>query len=172
MKISTSAETYADSLIKADENFEQILNDLNEIKEIISQSDEFNNVMENPSIQNEIKFEIIDEIFKNKINDKLVNFLKILVEKNRFNEFNQIIQAYSNKTDNINNIKRVEVISAIDLTEDQKSRINEKLHTKLQKNIVAKWTTNENIIGGLIIKYDDNVIDNSLKNKLEKLSKI
>lgn len=172
MKISTSAETYADSLIKADENFELILNDLIEIKEIISQSDEFNNVMENPSIQNETKFEIIDEIFKNKINDKLVNFLKILVEKNRFNEFNQIIQAYSNKTDNINNIKRVEVISAIDLTEDQKSRINEKLHTRLQKNIVAKWTTDENIIGGLIIKYDDNVIDNSLKNKLEKLSKI
>ena len=51
-------------------------------------------------------------------------------------------------------------------------RINEKLHTRLQKNIIANWTTDENIIGGLIIKIDDDIIDNSLKNKLEKLSKI
>ena len=125
MKISTSAETYADSLIKADTNFELILNDLNAIKEITSQSNDFNSVMENPSIPNETKFDIIDEIFKNKINDKLINFLKILIEKKRFNELNQIIQSYSNKTDNINNIKRVEVISAIDLTDEQKMRINE-----------------------------------------------
>lgn len=172
MKISTSAETYADSLIKADTNFELILNDLNAIKEITSQSNDFNSVMENPSIPNETKFDIIDEIFKNKINDKLINFLKILIEKKRFNELNQIIQSYSNKTDNINNIKRVEVISAIDLTDEQKMRINEKLHTRLQKNIIANWTTDENIIGGLIIKIDDDIIDNSLKNKLEKLSKI
>ena len=170
MKISTSAKTYADSLIQADNNYETILKDLELVNTV--ESKDFTNTMNNPIIQDEIKFEIIDEIFKNRISKTTINFLKVLISKKRFHELNEIIQAYIDKVDEINEIKRIKVISAIDLNEDQKSRIVEKLQNKLQKKVIANWVTNEDIIGGLIIKIDDNVIDSSLKNKLDKLCKI
>lgn len=174
-QISISAKNYADSLIQIGKDgimsFDAILNDLNTVKEITGTSDELVKVMENPAISINSKNEILDSVFSNHISDKIINFLKILIDKKRFNELNQIIQAYSNEVDNINNIKRVEVISAIEITEDRRQRLIEKLQNKLQKNVIVNWVLDSEIIGGLVIKIDDDVIDNSLKNKLENLSK-
>lgn len=170
--VSAIAKTYANSLIESDTNYNDILSDLNTVLDIIKNSKDFVQVMQNPAISTDTKYEIIDEIFKQELSEKVLNFIKILVEKNRFNEFEQIVQAYSNKLDTINNLKRIEVISAVELSEEQKQRVIEKLQQKLQKNIFVNWTQNKNIIGGLVLKIDDDVIDSSLKNKLEKLSKI
>ena len=120
----------------------------------------------------QIKYEILDEIFKKELSEKVLNFIKILVEKNRFNEFEQIVQAYSDEVDQNNNIKRVEIVSAVELSDNQKQKAIEKLEARLQKTVKVGWTVDTSIIGGLIIKIDDDVIDTSLKNKLDKLSKI
>lgn len=168
-KVSTSAITYAKSLFEADNN---ALSDLNTVLDAINSSKDFELTMLNPSISLQTKYEIIDEIFKKELNEKVLNFIKILVEKNRFNEFNQIIQAYSNELDNMNNIKRVEVVSAVELSDEQKQKTIEKLQMRLNKEVKVKWILDTNIIGGLVIKIDDDIIDTSLKNKLDKLSKI
>ena len=95
----------------------------------------------------------------------------MLIEKNRFDELNQIIAAFSSDVDEINNIKRVEVVSAVEVSDDRKQRLIEKLQNKLQKTVIANWVLDDSIIGGLVIRIDDNIIDNSLRNKLENLSK-
>lgn len=168
-KVSTSAITYAKSLFEADNN---ALSDLNTVLDVIKSSKEFELTMLNPSISLQTKYEIIDEIFKKELDEKVLNFIKILVEKNRFNEFNQIIQAYSDELDNMNNIKRVEVISAVELSDEQKQKTIEKLQIRLNKEVKVNWALDTNIIGGLVIKIDDDIIDTTLKNKLDKLSKI
>lgn len=174
-QISLSARNYADALVKLGQDgqisYDDILKNLEIVKEIASGSQDLVNVLENPSISDETKYSIINEVFKNHVDKKIIDFIKILIEKKRFNEFNGIVEAYSVELDKINNIKRVEVISAIDLNDETKKRIIDKLQNKLQKNVIAEWQKNENIIGGLVIKIDDDVIDSSLKNKLENLSK-
>lgn len=172
MNISTSAITYANSLIKADANYDLVLSDLNTINEVRKSSSEFRTVMENPAISVSTKFEIIDEIFKKDLSEKVLNFLKILIERNRFIEFEQILYAYSAELDEINNVKKVDIFSAIELSDNQKRRITEKLQTRLKKTIQPNWAINKDIIGGLVIKIDDDIIDTSLKSKLDKLSKI
>ena len=168
-KVSTSAITYANSLFEADNN---ALPDLNTVLNVINSSKDFKITMLNPSISLQIKYEILDEIFKKELSEKVLNFIKILVEKNRFNEFEQIVQAYSDEVDQNNNIKRVEIVSAVELSDNQKQKAIEKLEARLQKRVKVGWTVDTSIIGGLIIKIDDDVIDTSLKNKLDKLSKI
>ncbi len=169
INVSTTAITYAKSLFEADNN---ALADLNTVMEVINSSKDFELTMLNPSISLQVKYEIIDEIFKNELNEKVLNFIKILVEKNRFNEFNQIVQAYSNELDKMNNIKRVEVVSAVELSDEQKQKTIERLQIRLNKEVKVSWITDKEIIGGLVIKIDDNIIDTSIKNKLYKLSKI
>ena len=171
-QISQLAKTYADSLFEADENREKILSDLMTVSDVIENSSEFASTMLNPAISLNIKFEIIDEIFKNELSPKILNFIKIIVEKNRFNEFGQIISAYKELLDSANNTQNVEIISAIELSDSQKQNIIEKLSAKLNKNIKPDWIIDKSIIAGLVIKMDDNVIDSSVKNKLEKLSRI
>ena len=170
---STSPKNYAKALAEiAKDNvmsYEDIKHNLDTVILILQSSSELQMTLENTAISNSAKIDIINEVFKNQINDKIINFLKILVNKSKFNELPLIIDEFNKILDNVNNIKRVEVVSAVQLTEDQKNKITEKLENKLNKNIIAEWIEQPEIIGGLIIKIEDDVIDSSLKKKLENL---
>ena len=170
---STSPKNYAKALAEiAKDNvmsYEDIKHNLDTVILILQSSSELQMTLENTAISNSAKIDIINEVFKNQINDKIINFLKILVNKSKFNELPLFIDEFNKILDNVNNIKRVEVVSAVQLTEDQKNKITEKLKNKLNKNIIAEWIEQPEIIGGLIIKIEDDVIDSSLKKKLENL---
>ena len=170
---STSPKNYAKALAEiAKDNvmsYEDIKHNLDTVILILQSSSELQMTLENTAISNSAKIDIINEVFKNQINDKIINFLKILVNKSKFNELPLIIDEFNKILDNVNNIKRVEVVSAVQLTEDQKNKITEKLKNKLNNKIIAEWIEQPEIIGGLIIKIEDDVIDSSLKKKLENL---
>ncbi len=174
-QISQSAKIYADALIKLGQDnvmsYDDILKYLDTIKNILNSSEDLKNVLLTPAVPVEQKIGIIEDIFQSRVNPHILNFLKIIAEKKRFPELENIIEAYKKELDNINNLKRITVISAIELSDDYKKKITGKLQEKLQKNIYADWKTDNTIIGGLVIRIDDNIIDTSIKTKLENLSK-
>ena len=175
-QITLSSKIYADTLIRLGQDgsvsFDEILENLENIQKICASSKELVTVLQNPTISINIKNSIIDEVFSQNIDKKIKDFLKIVIEKKRFNEFNSIVFSFKTELDKINNIKHVEIISAINLDDNTKQTILAKIENKIQKQVIANWAVDNSIIGGLVIKFDDNIIDSSLKQKLEKLSKI
>lgn len=167
MQITSSAKNYADALMQ----IKDVGKDLETVCEIFKQSSDLAAVLENPAIPEDVKYSIIDNIFGGQVDVKIINFLKILVNKKRIQEFGVIAAAYDAQLDEKNNIKRVEIVSAVELNQDTKQRITDKLAQRLQKTIVPQWQINTNIIGGLVVKIGDDVIDTSLKNKLENIKK-
>ena len=176
MMISQTAKTYAKGLVQTIQNgsfdYDIALNDLQTVLNILNSSAELQTVLCSPTVTVEQKNLIIQDIFEQKISSVILNLLKLLIEKDRFVEFEQIFEAFKIELDEINNIKQIRVISAIELNEDYKNRIIAKLSEKLQKKVITKWEIDSDIIAGLVIHIDDNVIDTSIKNKLENLSKI
>lgn len=174
-QISLSAKNYSEALIELVKDnvmsYEDISKDLETISQILKISSDLKNTLEYPTISTETKHEIIDEVFKNEINPNIINFIKILIDKKRFSEFEQVKADYADKLDKINNIQTMEIVSAIPLNEEYRGKIVQKLSEKLQKNISPIWEIDESIIAGLIYKIDDDVIDTSIKSKLDKLSK-
>lgn len=167
-----SEKTYAESLITSDKDFDFIKKDLQTVKQVLSNSEDLSDALLNPSLSTKLKNDILESIFKNNISDKVLNFIKILVEKKRFKEFDGIVRAYEEKADELNNIQRVEIISAVTLSQEQKQRLTEKLEAKYNKKIFAQWQENRDIIGGIIIKSGDDIADYSILSKFKKLSKI
>lgn len=169
------ADRYADALVKLAQEgkltFVKINTDLATIKEILSQSKDLDSFLTNPLTSVDDKKEIIEKVFSSEIDALIVNFLKVLVDKNRFSAFTEIFDAYNKYLDNINNISRVKVISAVEMPKEAESRLKEKLEAKLKKNVVLDLDIDSNIIAGLVIKIGDNIIDMSLKHKLEDLNK-
>lgn len=166
--ITYSAQNYAEALFESGQGFSA---DLNTVLEVIKTSADFMHIMSNPAIDLNVKFSILDEIFKNKIDDKVLQFIKILTEKNRLVELEEIRDAYNEKVNEANNIKLVEITSAIELNEDFKTRIINKLGEKLGKTIVPEWKTDKEIISGLVFKIGDDIVDASLLNKIESIGK-
>lgn len=169
------SDRYAEALVKIAKDgkltFEKISMDLNLVKDTLTKSKDLYEVLINPIVSIEDKKEIIDRVFLNEIDGLIINFLKVLVDKNRFDAFDEILTSYNKAIDDVNNISRIEVISAVKMSEESKTRLKNKLEEKMRANVIFDLHVNPDIIAGLVIKIGDNVIDMSLKHKLEDLSK-
>ena len=174
-QISLSAKNYSKALVEMVRDnvisFEDLSKDLSTVSEILETSQDLRLTLENPTVSEEVKSQIVEEVFKNEVHPQVVSFLKVLIDKNRFSEFSQIKADYEIKLDDVNKIQAVEITSAVELSEEYRERILQKLSEKLQKNIRPNWKVDENIIAGLIYRINDNVIDTSIKSKLDKLNK-
>ena len=165
------AKSLMELMIEGENNQQEIKNDLSNVKEILLSSPELNSVMTNPVVSAYDKEQIITSVFEKDTKDVTRNFLKLLVEKNRFNLIFQIIDAFNKMLDKINNLAQVSVIGAIELDDNSKEEIKNKLKEKLNKEINISYSVDNSIIAGLIYKIEDDVLDTSLKYKLEELKK-
>lgn len=169
------AERYSDALVELAKEgkltYAQISADLDLIKSTLVTSNDLNEFLVNPLISLDDKKTIVDKVFSGEINDLILNFLKVLVDKSRFGVFDSVVDSYNKALDNINNISRVTVVSAVKMTEDAQSKLKNKLEAKMKKNVVLNLEVSSEIIAGLVIKIGDNIVDMSLKHKLEDLSK-
>lgn len=166
------AKRYAESLLQLGKeekmSYEEISKDLNNIKTILETSKELFKTLTNPLISNQDKEYVTENVFSKDVNALIINFLKLLVEKNRFELIYDIINVYGLLLDDINGIARIEVVSAIELNDIEQGDIQAKLAAKLKKQIVIKYNIDESIIAGLVIKMGDDIIDMSIARKLEE----
>lgn len=170
------AERYAQSLIDLGKNndlsYVAIATDLAAIQLILNRSKDLYDALTNPLVNVEDKENIIDSVFVKDVDKLIINFLKLLVERNRFNLIYDVIAKFNLLLDDVNNVARVEVLSAVSLNENEKNIILEKLSQKIRdKQISVKYSVDESIIAGLVFKLGDDVLDTSVSHQLEELQK-
>ena len=160
-------------LVCEDENIskEDALHDLQSIAENIEASDELKTVVNNPSITTEEKQIVISKLFQDRIMPIVYNFIFALNLKKRLNIVPLITEEFKKELEEYKNIVKVNVTSAIEINDEKKDYIKNKLAEKLQKNIDISWGIDSEIIAGLIFDVNNTIFDNSIKNKLEKISK-
>lgn len=151
---------------------EEVLSDLKGIAETIESSEELSNVINNPSISTEEKQIVICKLFQDKVKPIVYNFLFVLNLKKRMNIIGEIVAEFEKELELLKNIVRVDITSAIDLSDEKKSSIRQRVAEKLHKDVKVSWGVDADIIAGLIFNIDDTVVDNSIKHKLDTLSNI
>ena len=156
-----------------DENIskEDILDDIKEVAETINNSEELSNVINNPSISTEEKQIVICKLFQNSIMPIVYNFLFVLNLRKRLGIIEEIANEFGKELEKIKNITRINITSAIELNDERKNDIKAKISEKLNKDIICEWGVDSEIIAGLIFNIDESIIDNSVRHKLEDLSK-
>ncbi len=172
--ISKTSVIYANALYDAaqEQNItDKIGKQLTDVCEIYESSSELRGVICSPVVAVTKKFEIVDDIFKNICDKTLLNFIKLLIEKDRFSEINAITKAYYDLCNKKLNIKKVDVVSSCELDSNKKDTIKNLLNKKLNADVNIEWHTDKSIIAGLVFKYDDKVVDTSLRTKLNNISK-
>ncbi len=101
----------------------------------------------------------------------LDNFVKILAENNDLRIFADISSEFHKLELAKKGIKEVEVTSAHPINRENEEQIIKELNKLVKGDFELKKKVDENIIGGIVIKVDDQMIDASVKNNLEQLKK-
>ena len=163
------AQRYAQALCGL-ENRDVVLDELKQIRTTFVENVDLKGFLLNPIITTLDKKDVINKVFVD-FSANTKNFLYLLVEKNRFSYFETIFDTFVSLVDEKNNVKSVEIVSAVELYEDEKNRLIDKLQRKLSCAVRPTYVINEEILAGLIIKIGDKVIDNSLKTRFAGLKR-
>ena len=126
---------------------------------------------DNPSISTEEKQVVICKLFQNNIMPIVYNFLFVLNLRKRIGIISEIAVAFEKELEKIKNITRVNVVSAIYIVDERKEELKSRISEKLNKEVIVDWDIDNEIIAGLIFKIDELIIDNSVRHKLDELSK-
>jgi F-type H+-transporting ATPase subunit delta len=124
------------------------------------------NFLANPGLTIKQKKELLE---KSGVIPEVANFLLILEKNNDLKYLDSIISALKGLLNEKSNLAEIEIEVTENLNEEEINNIKTKLEKKLQKKVILKTKVNKEILGGIIIKIGDNLIDNSLKGKLIKL---
>lgn len=150
---------------------DKVYQDLLFVFETINTNSELSSALYNPVVIFEDKKDIINKLFSVHVDVKSLDFILLLIENGRLNVLSEVINQYLSILNKNRNILTPEIISAVELNEEQKSRIINRLEMKLSKKVIPEYTVNPDIIGGLIVEFDDKTIDCSINTKFETMKK-
>jgi len=128
-------------------------------------------VMDNPKVMPEEKKKLLEQVIQGKVCTMVRNFLFLIVDKKRENYFLDIIAEFSNYADEARNIVDAEVRSVVALTEKDFRDLEAKLAKATGKQVRLKSVIDPKLIGGLVVRIGDTVIDGSVTKRLSLLRK-
>lgn len=173
-RVSVVAKNYAKALfLVANKNniTDKITSELTSFKQSFTVS--FANELKNPVISKNDLARIMNEITqKFQLSALSSNFFASIVKNRRLNLFPEIYEEFLRLTKQQNNVLEVEVITAAKVKKEQVDLVKNLFAKKYpEKTISIKETIREQIFGGFQIKIDSKLIDASLRNQIESLTK-
>jgi F-type H+-transporting ATPase subunit delta len=127
-------------------------------------------LLDNPKIVKEEKNGIIKNIFDGRVSDDLMGFLAVVVGKGRQKEIPAICEYFINAVKEYKKIGVAHVTSAVELNKGQKARLLEKLlDTTRYVDFEMDYQIDPSIIGGMVIRIGDRVVDSSIKTQIYEL---
>ncbi len=170
------ASRYAKSLIQlAQENnvLEEVITDIKSIDNALATTPELRVFFKSPIINPEKKLAIVEKIFKGKSSDLVYKFLVLLVKKGRESHFHEVVSSFITQYNLLKRITPVRLITAVKLDSGLVETMITSLKTKeFLKEIELQVEVDESLVGGFILKYDDKMIDSSVRRRLEELHTI
>jgi F-type H+-transporting ATPase subunit delta len=120
---------YAEALLQVvseNDQTEEMVKEVKQLLSLINDSPDLEKTLSSPVLETDIKKKIIIEIFSEKINSSLLNFLKLLADRQRIGIVTSILDRFLEIYRENSNIALAIVTSAVELTDDQKGLITKK----------------------------------------------
>jgi F-type H+-transporting ATPase subunit delta len=169
------SKTYGDALFELaleKDNVSEMKEEVSAVKNIFDENDELLKLLNHPKIMGDEKIRIIENIFKGKVSDDMTGFLTVIVGKGRYNDIPAIFAYIEKRIKEYEKIGVAKVSAPMELTDNQKKAIEKKLlETTGYETFEIEYTIDESLIGGLVIRIDDRVVDSSIKTKLANMAK-
>ncbi len=169
------AKVYGDALFAAaleagrmDEMYEEIC----ELRKILGENEDLQKLLDNPKIIREEKESVIENIFRGRVSDEIVELMRLMIAKGRYSQIESVFDYVIGLVKEEKKIGIAYVASALPLTGEQKANIIRRLlDTTKYEQFEMNYSVDKSLIGGVVIRIGDRVVDSSIKTKLYELSK-
>ena len=174
MAESVVSLTYGAALYEAAKDVgkvEQILDEVQQLSRLIEGSEEISEFLNSPAIAPKEKKDVVEKTQKGIFCDEIINFVFVLIDKDRTAEIKRIARHYRRLYDQDAGVAEGVIYSVVPLKDEQLHRFEEEMSRLLQKKVKLKNRIDKKLIGGIKIQVDGKMIDQSYQHDLYRLLK-
>jgi F-type H+-transporting ATPase subunit delta len=170
--ISKAARRYSKALLQSalEQNIlDDVEKDIRFILNTVQDSRDLVVFLKSPIIKQEDKKTVLSKIFDDHILRETKGLLRLLSEKKREMLLEDICEGFIELYNKHNGIIQVDVTTAYELSESQRKDLQKALASSTGKKVEMHVALDPSIMGGIIVRIDDTVLDGSVKHKIRKL---
>ena len=170
--MSDRTDAYAGALFevaRAEGSLERVEEELFRIARTIEGSDELRGKLTDESIPVELRQGIVEDLLGGRASNVTTSLVSFVVGAGRSRDLPNIIDRLVQRAAEERHEAVAEVRSAIPLNEDQRTRLEAALAKATGKQVSVKVIVDSSVLGGLITRIGDTVIDGSVRHRLEQL---
>ena len=127
-------------------------------------------VLDKPQLSKQQKGELMLKVLSDKLNQQQQNLVRLMAENDRLKALPEVAHQFEVFRAEAEGKVDAQVVSAFPLTGEQEQAITETLKSKLGRKVAITTSTDASLIGGVVIKAGDTIIDGSMKSQLESLA--
>jgi F-type H+-transporting ATPase subunit delta len=143
--------------------------ELEKVINAVEANEDLRKVLANQLLEAAVKKDIVDRVFTDMVSPITVDFLKVIIDKRREAFLKDIYNAFVVSANEARNVRDAEVTAAKELTVADLAAIKAKLTTLTGKEIRLTSKVDPSLMGGLVVRLGDKVIDGSVTKRLELL---
>lgn len=141
------------------------------INDEFSKNNDFARFLNSPFVTFEDKMKVVDKVFKDVIDEDVLSFLKIVIERNLILHFNDIRQYFNHFMNADLNIVEGIIYSPFEISKEKVKEISEAFSKKINKKVDLKVLIDEKLIGGIKVIIQDKIFDYSVLNQINNIKK-
>jgi F-type H+-transporting ATPase subunit delta len=168
------SSTYGDALFQlAVENnqVDIVLEELTGLIQVLQENEDLIRILTHPEVVREDKLKLLQNVFQGRLSDAVMGTLMIVVRNDRSSELQSVLEYVIGRIKEYKKIGIAYVTSAVELGNEQKSKIEQRLiETTEYLSMEMHYKVDASLLGGLVIRIEDRVVDSSIKRQLERMS--
>ncbi|MBR2698225.1 MAG: ATP synthase F1 subunit delta [Clostridia bacterium] len=148
---------------------DELHGELTEIAALLDDQPDFVRLLCSRAIERDRRLQVVDETFRDRAHAYVVNYMKLLVEKERFECFLDSVRWFHQRYNEDFGIVEAHVTSAVALSDDDQAALRQKLQEMSKKQVSLITRVDPALIGGIRVEMDGKRYDNTIQNKLSRL---
>lgn len=156
-------------LARSKDQFQQATNDMDTVARVFRENAQLRKVILHPSVTREEKTRLVESILAPHLSPLVRNFLLLIITKRREKILDDILEQYQAVADSVGGTGRAVVQTAIPLSDEKLARLKSTLETITKKTVEVETRVTPEILGGVIVKIGNKVIDGSIVTRLNNL---
>lgn len=153
------------------DKLEEFKEEIKAISQVLENEPKLKTIFEHPKLSKNEKKDIIDSIFKGRVSQEVLNLCYILVDKGRETHLADVSEEYIKLSNEKQGIVEAVAITAVHMNDEEMKKLEDKLSKNLGKKVLLSNVIDSTVIGGVLVKIGDKIIDASIKGRFEDLYK-
>lgn len=155
-----------------EESTARLMEEILTVRQVLAENPELATLMQHPGVPQTDKEQVLENIWGQSVSREVTGLMLLLLKKEHYAELPKVLDYFLEKVREKEKIGIACVKTAVELSQAQKEKIETRLlETTSYCKFEMHFETDPSLIGGIVIRIGDRVVDSSIKTRLEKLSR-